>query len=167
MVRQPQWSEDVVLREREWMGVFGDGLQDPANVGAIVRTAAALDAAALWLTSDSVDVFNPKVVRAAAGTILSLPVFRRDDPSPLIARGCKLLAADASAGGTTSLVEIDRVPARLLVAFGNESRGLSQKTAKVASVRFHIPLARGVESLNVAASAAIALFHLGRLPKAD
>ncbi len=167
VVTQPQWSEDAVIRQPEWVGLFGDGLQDPTNVGAIIRTAAALNAAALWLTSDSVDVYNPKVVRAASGTLLTLPVFRRDDPAFLVGQGGVLFAADASPGATVALGDIERVPRRLLVAVGNESRGLSQGTAHLASVRFRIPLSRGVESLNVAASTAIALFHIGRLPKTD
>ncbi|MEE8606475.1 MAG: TrmH family RNA methyltransferase, partial [Nitrospiraceae bacterium] len=58
-----------------------------------------------------------------------------------------------------------RIPARTILAFGNESRGLSEATDKQAALRFHIPVNRAVDSLNVAASAAIAMFYFSRLPR--
>lgn len=167
VVRQPDWDEDKVLRQSTVLGIFGERLQDPANVGAIIRTAAALNVSALWLTPESADVYNPKVVRATSGALLSLPIFAANDVSGLIQRGCRIYATDASDRGTVPIDEIGEAPRKLILAVGNESRGLSVATNKAATVRFTIPLSRQVESLNVAATVAISLFHFSRLPKAE
>jgi TrmH family RNA methyltransferase len=139
-------------------------LQDPANVGAIIRTAAALNIDALWLSPESADIYNPKVVRASAGAVLSLPIFVLKDLATLIQRGVTLFAAEAGNRQTVNIETIRHIPRRLVVVVGNESRGLSAHTIKQATCRFTIPLSRHIESLNVAATAAIALHYLGRMP---
>lgn len=165
VVRQPTWDEGDILREPTVFGIFGEKLQDPTNVGAIIRTAAALNASALWLTPESADVYHPKAVRAASGVLLTLPIFITWDASGLIRQGCQIFAAEATGNGTIPIDEIRQVPRKLILAVGNESRGLSAQLVSQATTRFTIPLSRGVESLNVAATVAIAAFHLSRLPK--
>jgi len=165
VVRQPAWDEADVLRQPTVFGILGEKLQDPTNVGAIIRTAAALNVSALWLTPESADVYHPKAVRATSGALLALPIFIARDVSGLIRQGCQIFAAEATGKGTVPINEIRQVPRKLIFAVGNESRGLSGQLAKQATTRFTIPLSRGVESLNVAATVAIAAFHLSRLPK--
>jgi TrmH family RNA methyltransferase len=165
VVRQPMWDEEKVLSQSTVLGIFGERLQDPTNVGAITRTAAALNVDALWLTPESADVYNSKVVRAASGSLLSLPIFSAHDVSGLIEQGCRVYAADASDRGTTPIHEIGEVPRKLILAVGSEGHGLSDATRKAAALRFRIPLGRDVESLNVAAAMAISIFHFSRLPK--
>jgi TrmH family RNA methyltransferase len=144
--------------------VFGDRLRDPANVGTIIRTAAALDLTGLWLTSDSADPFSPKVVRAAAGTVLTLPIFYGAEPRIFLNHGCKIYSALVPQPGTVALRNIRVIPRRLIVAVGNEGEGLADNIVSLSTVRFAIPLAGTVESLNVAATAAIAGFYLSALP---
>jgi TrmH family RNA methyltransferase len=163
VVKQPYWNEEMVLAQPSLFGVYGEQLQDPANVGAIIRTAAALNVDALWLTPESADVYNPKVVRASAGAVLSLPIFVTEHVGRLTAKGMVVFAAEAGSGDAIHLESIRTVPKRLVVAVGNESRGLSAQTVKQAACRFTIPLSRHVESLNVAASVAIALHYLRRV----
>jgi TrmH family RNA methyltransferase len=134
------------------------------NVGAIIRTAAALNVSALWLTPDSVDVYHPKVVRATSGVLLALPIFLATNTTRLVRRGCQIFAAEATGNGTIPIDEIRQVPRKLILAVGNESRGLSAHLRKQATTRFTIPLSRDVESLNVAATVAIATWHFSRLP---
>jgi len=165
VVRQPTWDEGAVLGQPTVLGIFGEQLQDPANVGAIIRTAAALNVGALWLTPDSADIYNPKVVRATSGVLLALPIFAAKDVSGLIRQGCQIFAAEARGEGSISIGEIHQVPRKLVLAVGNESRGLSIQIRAQASTRFTIPLSRDVESLNVAATVAIATFYFSRLPK--
>jgi TrmH family RNA methyltransferase len=165
VVRQPIWDEGEVLRQPTVLGIFGEQLQDPANVGAIIRTAAALNASALWLTPESADVYQPKVVRATSGVVLSLPIFIAGDVSGLIRQGCRIFAAEVAGAGTVPIDEIHQLPRKLILAVGNESRGLSAQLCGQATTRFTIPLSREVESLNVAAVVAIATFYLSRLPK--
>ena len=164
VVRQPRWNEDMLLRQPRVFGVYGEHLQDPANVGAIIRTAAALNVDALWLTPESADIYNPKVVRASAGALLSLPIFVAEDVAKLTRKGIALFAAEAGSGKAIGMETIRTIPKRLVLAVGNESRGLSAHTIKQADCRFTIPLSRHVDSLNVAATAAIALHYFQRLP---
>jgi len=165
VVRQPRWNEDELFEQPRLFGVYGEDLQDPANVGAIIRTAAALNVDALWLTMESADVYNPKVVRATSGSLLSLPIFLVRDATGFARKECAIFAAEAGGHGTVEIDTIRDVPKRLIIALGNESRGLSPQTIKQAARRFTIPLSRQVESLNVAATAAIALHYFGRLPR--
>ena len=165
VVRQPTWDEGAVLGQLTILGIFGEQLQDPANVGAIIRTAAALNVSALWLTPESADIYHPKVVRATSGVLLALPIFAARDASGLIRQGCQIFAAETAGEGVGSIDEIHQAPSKLVLAFGNESCGLSAQTIDQAANRFTIPLNRGVESLNVAATVAIATFFFSRLSK--
>lgn len=163
IVSQPHWDEASVIMQPVALGLFGESLRDPMNIGAIVRTAGALGVTAIWLTPDSVDVFNPKVVRATAGAVLTLPIFRTATIDHLVQRGWAVLAADPGHEGTIPIDRVRAIAPRMLLALGNESRGLSSATLNQARVRFRIPLTRRVDSLNVAAAAAIAIFHLRSL----
>lgn len=167
VVRQPTWNEEMVLGQPSVLGIYGENLQDPTNVGAIIRTAAALNASALWLTHESVDIYHPKVVRATSGVLLALPIFTVKDISGLIRQGCQVFAAEVAGDGTIPIDDIHQVPWKLVLAVGNESRGLSHEIRLQASTRFTIPLSRDVESLNVAATVAIATFFFSRLPKGE
>jgi len=163
VVRQPRWDEAQVLRQSHVLGLYGDRLQDPANVGAIIRTAAGLNLSGVWLSVDSADHFGPKAVRATAGTILSLPVFAAHDFRTFAAYGCEIYSAVLASADRVSIRKIRTRPSRLILAVGNEGAGLAPDIVKASRVRFSIPLAEGVESLNVAATAAISAFYFGGL----
>ena len=165
VVKQPRWDEERLLGQPSLFGLYAEDLQDPSNVGAIIRTAAALNIDALWLTPESADIYHPKVVRASAGAVLSLPIFVSQDVARLTDKGITLFAAEAGGGKAVKMDTIHTIPRRLIVAVGNESRGLSDHTVRQASCRFTIPLHRHIESLNVAATAAITLHHFGELRK--
>ena len=165
VLRKPVWDEDDIFKRPQVLGMYGESLQDPTNVGAIVRTAAAFGLDALWFSADSADVFNPKIVRATAGTLLKLPIFSVPDASRFARHACAVLAADASGKRTRRLDDIETIPAKSVIALGNESRGLSQPVLEQAALRFYIPISKDVESLNVAASAAIAAYYFSRVPR--
>ncbi len=163
VVRQPDWDEAQVFERTSVLGIYGDRLQDPANVGAIIRTAAALNLSGVWLSADSADHFSPKVVRATAGTILSLPVFHTRNVQAFSSYGCEIYSAVLTSADIVPLRSIRTVPRRLMIAVGNEGAGLAPDIVKASRVRFSIPLADGVESLNVAATAAISAFYFSGL----
>jgi RNA methyltransferase, TrmH family len=165
VVRKPLWAERAIWDQPHVFGLFGDQLQDPSNVGTLIRIAAALGVDGLWLTRDSADVFNPKIVRATAGAVLSLPIFHCLDPQLFSQHQCALLAARTSPSGSVPIRDIRSIPARAVVAVGNESRGLAKATLDTAALHFHIPIKKEVESLNVATAAAISLFYLRGLPR--
>ena len=163
VVRQPRWEEAQVFERMSTLGIYGDRLQDPANVGAIIRTAAALKLSGVWLSADSADHFAPKVVRATAGTILSLPVFPARDFRAFSSYGCEIYSAVLGSGDRVPLRSIRTRPSRLMIAVGNEGAGLDPDIVQASRVRFSIPLAEGVESLNVAVTAAISAFYFSGL----
>ena len=165
IVDKPKWNEREILSRERFLGLYGERVQDPTNVGTFIRTAAALGVDAVWLSTDSADIFNPKVVRGTVGTVLRLPIFYVTHPALFTQEGCSLYATEPSRQGTLSITNISEVAPKTIIAFGNESRGLSLQFLQRATTRFHIPVERGVESLNVAASAAIATFYFSELHK--
>lgn len=163
VVQEPRWDQGQILRRSRVLGIYGDRLRDPANVGAIIRTAAALNLSGIWLSPDSADHFSPKVVRATAGTLLNLPIFRTSDLRPVVSSECEIYSAVLSAADRVPIRDIQTIPKRLMIAVGNEGAGLSSEIMKASQVRFFIPLADGVESLNVAATVAISAFYFSGL----
>jgi TrmH family RNA methyltransferase len=163
VLRRPVWDQETVFKRPTLFGFYGERLQDPTNVGSIIRTSVAFGLDALWLSSDSVDVFNPKVVRATAGALLKLPIFSMQDVALFARFNCAILGAEVPGPHVRPIQDIRTLPPRAVVALGNESQGLSAAVLTHASARFHIPIHQAAESLNVAAAAAIAAFTLGAL----
>lgn len=135
-------------------------LQDPGNVGALVRTAAAFDFSGIIVSESSADPFGPKAVQASAGTLLSLWI--RCTPGYLsLVRTLRehdfSLIATAPEGGQQKKIAGDK----LIIAFGNEGNGLTGDVLDIADERMSIPINRHkAESLNVAASGAICIYLL-------
>ena len=135
-----------------------DAVQDPGNVGTLVRTAEALGAAGVVGLPGTVDPWNPKAVRSAVGASFRLPVVYRPWPEVaawLRSRGYTILAAEAGGepvprGGSTALV------------VGNEGAGISEEVLRDADAVVGVPIRGRAESLNVAAAAAILLHELTR-----
>lgn len=136
-----------------------DGVQDPGNVGTILRTAAALGAVAVVALPGTVDLWNAKVVRSAMGASFRLPTITATTDT-LVAflreRGIGLWAADAHGAPLGSL----EPPAALAVAVGNEGAGLTPALREHADRLVAIPIAADVESLNVAVATGILLHSL-------
>ena len=165
VLNQPRWDEQALLKRARLLAFYGEDLQDPNNVGSCIRTALAFGLDAMWLSPDSVDVFNPKVVRGTAGAVMKFPVLLLKEIETLVDAGCALLAAESPQHGSQSIREMHSIPMKAVIALGNESRGLSRRTVEQALLRFHIPIDPRIESLNVAASAAVAAFYCQVLPR--
>ena len=136
-----------------------DAVQDPGNVGTIVRTAAALGATATVALPGTVDLWNAKVVRSGMGTHFFHPAFHATAEalaSFLDASGAELWGADAKG----ELVGARPRPARLALAVGNEGSGLTGATRDRADALVALRIAPDVESLNVAVAAGILLHAL-------
>lgn len=139
------------------------GIQDPGNVGAIVRTAAAAGATGVVAMDGSADPYGWKALRGAMGGTFRLPVARRATLDAITAAArtanCRLIAAVPRGG--TPLPRVDlRQPCALLL--GAEGGGLDATLAEAAEERVTIPMARPVESLNVAVAAALLLYEAAR-----
>ena len=136
-----------------------DGVQDPGNVGTIVRTAAALGAAAVLTLPGTVDLWNAKVVRSAMGATFHAPAFSCTwDEVDAFRRRHSVALWGADAGGTP--LDALAAPDRLALVVGNEGAGLSSESRARVEVLTSLPISSAVESLNVAVAAGIFLYQL-------
>lgn len=141
-----------------------DAVQDPGNVGTIVRTAAALGAAAIISLPGTVDLWNAKVVRSSMGALFHHPTLACtwEELTSFRARHkVSLWGADAAGESLASIVLARaEVPGRLAIAVGNEGSGISQQTRQSADRLVSVEIAASVESLNVAVATGILLYEL-------
>lgn len=142
--------------------VISDGLQDPGNMGTLIRLADAVGAGAFVATTGSVDIYNPKVVRSTMGSLFHLLV-SRDVPvsmllEALVARNYSVVAADAH-GLTDHFDYVFRLP--LALVMGNEGSGLSSVWREKADL-VRIPMPGRAESLNVGVAAGVLLYEIIR-----
>jgi len=158
--RSPRLAE--LSLQRVPLIVVCDGIQDPGNLGTIIRTADAAGADAVVLLSGTCDPFMPKAIRATAGSIFNLPVVS-DRPEAVVEwlgkKSIGLIVSDVRA--QTSIFDADmRVP--LALVFGNEAAGVTEYLKSRGTIRVKIPIPGKAESLNVATSAAICLYEAVR-----
>ena len=164
LVGRPRWSHEQALSRDDSapLIVVAFGLQEPGNLGALVRTADGAGAAACYVCGDSVDPYHPRAVRATMGSIFRLPTPRVDLPDLLRRfRDRAVRTIGTSPSATTSYLECD-LARPVAVFFGREGTGLPDELAARLDDRVHIPLRPGVESLSVGAAAAVLLFEAAR-----
>jgi TrmH family RNA methyltransferase len=136
-----------------------DAVQDPGNVGTMIRTAHALGAAATVALDGTADVRSPKVLRAAMGAIFRHPVVAAGAADFASFASRSDFAVWAAVPGGEPLSGGDRVPARLALAIGNEGAGVRGELLALAQRRVTIPMRAGAESLNAAVAAGILLYE--------
>lgn len=156
---QPASPDLAILKTGLPLLVVLDEVQDPGNVGTSIRVAAGLGAGGILLTQGCADLWNPKVVRATAGSVFRIPVWRGIEAGEavqlLTAAGYTLWVADASGG---SLFEEVHVPAPMALVLGNEAHGASPLWLSSGNGKqVGLPMAHGVESLNVGTALAAML----------
>ena len=153
---QPQSQLDQALKQGTlWLVI--DGIQDPGNLGTMLRTAVAAGASGVLMTKGTVDPYNPKAARASAGA-LSHPHCDRSAARRTLAKlGERKSPHSRLAKGKIPYFEID-MTARLALAIGSEGRGLSPVLLESSQV-VAIPQAPGIDSLNAAIAAAILCFE--------
>jgi RNA methyltransferase, TrmH family len=163
LLKLPAFTAAQMLdRSSEGPFVVAAGLQDPGNLGTILRSAEAFGAAGVFLTEGTVSPYNSKVLRGSAGSIFRLPWVRISSTEliPLLrARGVRLLATSSHQG--TPLPRISwTLP--LAIFIGNEGAGLSRELAREMDETLAIPQAAQVESLNAGVAASIVLYEAAR-----
>lgn len=140
-----------------------DRLQDPGNVGTVIRTAEAAGAAGIIAMKGTVDVYSPKVVRAAAGSLHRMPVLvglSEDQLSELIgAGGWKLAVTSVENGEDCFDVSVED---KVALVIGSEGAGVSEELISRADIRLMIPMEGNIESLNAAVAAGILMYQLRR-----
>jgi TrmH family RNA methyltransferase len=159
MAEIPERSLAAIAPQAPFRLLLLDAVQDPGNVGTMLRTAAAFGVAATLALPGTVDLWNAKVVRSAMGALFHHPALpcTWDALDPFLAEhGVELWGAAADGEPLPGLA----APDRLALAVGNEGRGLTDETRRRARRRVSIPIAPDVESLNVAVATGIFLYSI-------
>jgi TrmH family RNA methyltransferase len=162
LVEAPEWSLESILSAAAPRLVILAGLQDPGNVGTIVRSAEAFAASGVFLTPGSVSPWNQKVLRASAGSSFRLPVLSLANVSLLHALSEKRIPTYACASDAgTSIVELD-LGGPIAFVIGNEGSGIPDEILPFCDGTLHVPCPGHVESLNAAIAASIVLYEASR-----
>jgi TrmH family RNA methyltransferase len=160
VVRMPEWNMQEVLSSSNAVWLAACGVQDPGNLGTLIRSCEAAGAAGLFVLEGSADPFNAKVVRATAGGLLSLPILKLRTEAFLNAmssRGVRLIATSAQGGVPYKKFDWTRRP--LTLCIGNEGEGLPRDIEAACSEKVTIPIQGRAESLNASVAASILLFE--------
>lgn len=140
-----------------------ENLSDPGNAGTLIRSAAAAGASGIVFCEGSVEYYSPKVIRAAAGSALRIPFLENAGVADSIAffkrNGYGIYAADAK--GEKYPYDLN-LTERFCAVVGNESRGISREAASAADKTVRLPMAAGVESLNVSVAGSVLLYEAVR-----
>lgn len=143
--------------------IVADGIQDPGNLGTIIRTADAAGAAAVILTKGTVDVFNDKVLRSTMGSIFHIPVLLGEDYNELIRKLQNLsYTIYASCLENSRNLYDCRFPENSCIIIGNEANGIPPEHILKADERIRIPMPGRAESLNAATAASVMLYEYVR-----
>lgn len=163
LVELPCHDPDAAMGGREALVVVACGLQDPGNLGAIMRSAQALGGTAVASLRNTVSPFNPKAVRASAGAVFRLPIFAAQDSESLLTRlrrlGLTVLATDRHSAVRVCDADLQR-PIAILI--GQEAAGLDAELMRGAHERVAIPIRAGMDSMNAAAAASVVLYEAAR-----
>jgi len=162
---RPYHLDSLHVSEKPLMVII-DGIQDPGNLGAIIRTSDAAGADALVMLPGTCDAFMPKALRSTAGSLFTLPIAYADTET--VIRWLREKAIGLSVTDAKAPVAIHQADLTypLAFVFGNEAHGVSDTLRKAATVLISIPILGRAESLNVAAAAAICLYEAVRQRRA-
>ena len=166
----PRWEMDSVFpanrRNAAALVLVTEGLQDPGNLGTLIRSAEAFGGHAVLTTPGTVSEWNQKAMRASAGSVFRVPVVAatRTDIAALKTRGLRLFAAvagDSSDPNTTPVAASDLTqPCALLI--GNEGAGLTRELLEISNASITIPMPGRIESLNAAIAGSLLLYEAAR-----
>lgn len=139
--------------------VLVDKVQDPGNMGTIIRTAHAAGAAGIVMTKGTVDIYNDKTLRSTMGSIFYIPIVEDDSldfVKSLKADGYKLVVS--SLQGKNNFFE-ENLQGKVIIAVGNEGNGVSDEVYDIADIKVKIPMPGEAESLNVAVATSIMIYE--------
>ena len=165
IVKMPEYSLDAMVEDAGTLVLLED-LRDPGNLGTIIRTAEAAGVSGIILSRESVDVYNPKVIRSTMGAVYRVPFLYVEDfietLRELKGKNVRLLAAHLKGQKTFDYADYS---GKVGILIGNEANGLTEETAELAEEKVLIPMAGSVESLNAAVAAALLMYEAYRQQK--
>ena len=163
VAKMPQYRMKDLLGGNPLLLIL-ENIQDPGNLGTMMRTAEAAGATGVLMSRDTVDLFNPKTVRATMSAIFRVPFLYTSDLIGAMRvlkeiNGVKIFAAHLKASSPYDEINYTG-PCAFLI--GNEGNGLTDAAADAADARIHIPMKGQIESLNAAMAAGILMFEASR-----
>lgn len=163
IVQQEKYDIEKLLDLENPHFIVLDNLQDPGNLGTIVRTAEGAGVNAVFLSRESVDIYNPKTIRSTMGSIYRMPVIYVEDLLELLDLFKKkgIITYAAHLDGEKAY-DKENYQTGTAILIGNEGNGLREEIAKQADVKVQIPMQGQVESLNAAIAASILMFEVYR-----
>lgn len=163
VVEMPGYDRKQLIGAEDAALLCLENIQDPGNLGTMIRTAEGAGMAGVILSKGCVDLFNPKVVRATMGALFRVPFLMSEDLSTevenLKKEGFTMYAAHLH--GQADFTE-EAYPGRVGILIGNEANGLSSEVSALADRRVRIPMEGELESLNAAVSAALFMYEVHR-----
>ncbi|MEG1946477.1 MAG: RNA methyltransferase [Lachnospiraceae bacterium] len=167
LIKMPQYSLAEILKQQEKKKpphlLLLESIQDPGNLGTMIRTGEGAGITGVIMNSSTVDIFNPKTIRATMGSIYRVPFYMAKDFTEVITNakqeGVSLYAAHLK--GTLSYDQPDYTKACGFL-IGNEGNGLSNEVAELADTYIRIPMEGNVESLNAAIAATLLMYEVNR-----
>lgn len=163
IVKQKKYDAEEILKIEKPHFVVLDNVQDPGNLGTIIRTAEGAGVHAVFMSRDCVDIYNPKTIRSTMGSIYRMPFLYIEDLVDLLKqfREKDIVSYAAHLQGKRSYDEED-YKGGTAILIGNEGNGLREEIAESADVKVQIPMHGKVESLNAAIAASILMFEVCR-----
>lgn len=163
IMKQKKYVAESILEAPNPLIIFGENIQDPGNLGTIIRTAEGAGVTGIILSTGTADIYNPKVIRSTMGSIFRMPVCYVSDMVATIgaarARGIEVYAAHLA--GKESYDAADYKTASAFI-IGNEGNGITKECAGAASKLIKIPMKGELESLNAAVAATVLMFEAAR-----
>lgn len=160
IVKQPEYTLEDLLQEKDGQFLLLESIQDPGNLGTMMRTGEGAGISAIIMNKTTVDLFNPKTIRSTMGSIYRVPFLVVENLNAVIEQlkmhGVKLYAAHLK--GRASYDQVSYLAATAFM-IGNEGNGLSDEIASLADEYIKIPMEGSVESLNAAISASILMYE--------
>lgn len=163
LVKIPEYRLEDIYRKEKTSILFLENIQDPGNLGTMIRTGEGAGVTGIVVSKNTVDLYNPKTIRSTMGSIYRVPVIIAEDFKGAIAQtkkqGVRLYAAHLK--GQDAYDEPDYTKATGFL-IGNEGNGLTAETADLADRYIRIPMEGKVESLNAAIAATLLMYEVNR-----
>lgn len=163
IIKQPSYNLTDILNCKKHMWLLLDNIQDPGNLGTIMRTAEGAGMSAVIMEKGTAGLFNPKTVRSTMGAIFRMPFIYTDDITETIKiikdKGFNIYGA--ALGGSMVYYQADYTKGAGIV-IGNEANGISDRVLKYVTQKIHIPMEGKLESLNAAIAAAVIMYEAAR-----
>ncbi len=156
-------SFEELLQEKNKFIIILDELQDPGNVGTIIRTADAFGANGIVMTNNCVDLYNPKVIRATMGSLFHIPIVFTENKTSLIGsfKNKGINVYSTSLEGEYYIHEMD-LTKNIAIVIGNEANGVSDEMINISDGLIKIPMYGKAESLNAAVATSVAMYEVAR-----